>query len=45
MAEEEKKPKEDKGKGKNPLDISRRDFLKGMGTSAIATSKIGRAHV
>jgi xanthine dehydrogenase YagT iron-sulfur-binding subunit len=38
MAEEEKKPKEDKGKGKNPLDISRRDFLKGMGTSAIATS-------
>ncbi len=36
MAEEEKKPKEDKGK--NPLDISRRDFLKGMGTSAIATS-------
>ena len=38
MAEQEKKPKEDKEKGKNPLDISRRDFLKGMGTSAIATS-------
>lgn len=34
----EKKPKEDKEKGKNPLSISRRDFLKGMGTSAIATS-------
>ena len=33
-----KKPKEDKEKGKNPLNISRRDFLKGMGTSAIATS-------
>jgi aerobic-type carbon monoxide dehydrogenase small subunit (CoxS/CutS family) len=38
MAEQEKKPKEDREKGKNPLDISRRDFLKGMGTSAIATS-------
>jgi len=38
MDKQEKKPKEDKEKGKNPLDISRRDFLKGMGTSAIATS-------
>jgi len=38
MAEQEKKPKEDKEKGKNPLDISRSDFLKGKGTSAIATS-------
>ena len=38
MAEQEKKPKEDKEKGKNPLNISRRNFLKGMGTSAIATS-------
>jgi aerobic-type carbon monoxide dehydrogenase small subunit (CoxS/CutS family) len=38
MDKQEKKPKEDKEKGKNPLNISRRDFLKGMGTSAIATS-------
>ena len=38
MDNQEKKPKEEKEKGKNPLDISRRDFLKGMGTSAIATS-------
>ena len=38
MDKPEKKPKEEKEKGKNPLDISRRDFLKGMGTSAIATS-------
>ncbi len=38
MAEQEKKPKEEKEKGNNSLDISRRDFLKGMGTSAIATS-------
>jgi aerobic-type carbon monoxide dehydrogenase small subunit (CoxS/CutS family) len=38
MDPQEKKPKEDKEKGKNPLNISRRDFLKGMGTSAIATS-------
>jgi len=38
MAEQEKKPKEEKEKGKNPLNISRRAFLKGMGTSAIATS-------
>jgi xanthine dehydrogenase YagT iron-sulfur-binding subunit len=38
MDEQEKKLKEDKGKGKNPLDISRRTFLKGVGTTAIATS-------
>jgi xanthine dehydrogenase YagT iron-sulfur-binding subunit len=38
MAEQEKKPKEDREKGKKSLNISRRDFLKGMGTSAIATS-------
>ena len=38
MAEQEKKPKEAQDKGKNPLNISRRAFLKGMGTSAIATS-------
>ena len=33
-----KGPKEDEEKGKNPLRISRRSFLKGMGASAIATS-------
>ena len=38
MDKQGKKPKEDKEKGKNPLNISRRDFLKGMGTSAIATA-------
>jgi xanthine dehydrogenase YagT iron-sulfur-binding subunit len=38
MDQQGKKPKEEREKGKNPLDISRRDFLKGMGTSAIATS-------
>ena len=38
MDKQGKKPKEDKEKGKNPMDISRRAFLKGMGTSAIATS-------
>jgi xanthine dehydrogenase YagT iron-sulfur-binding subunit len=38
MDTQEKKPKEDKEKGKNPLTISRRTFLKGMGTTAIATS-------
>jgi len=38
MDKQEKRPKEDKEKGKNSLDISRRAFLKGMGTSAIATS-------
>ena len=38
MHKQEKKPKEDKEKGKNPPTISRRDFLKGMGTSAIATA-------
>ena len=38
MDKQGKKPKEDKEKGKSPLNVSRRDFLKGMGTSAIATS-------
>ena len=38
MDTQEKKPKEIKEKRKNALNISRRDFLKGMGTSAIATS-------
>jgi aerobic-type carbon monoxide dehydrogenase small subunit (CoxS/CutS family) len=38
MDKQGKKPKENKEKGENPLNISRRDFLKGMGTSAIATS-------
>jgi aerobic-type carbon monoxide dehydrogenase small subunit (CoxS/CutS family) len=38
MDKQGKKPKEDKEKGENPLNISRRAFLKGMGTSAIATS-------
>ena len=38
MDKQGKKPKEDKEKGKNSLKISRRDFLKGMGTSAIAAS-------
>ena len=38
MDKQGKKPKEDKEKGKNPPPISRRDFLKGMGTSAIATA-------
>ena len=38
MDKQRKKPKEEKEKGKNPPNISRRDFLKGMGTSAIATS-------
>ncbi len=36
MDKDEKKPKEEKGG--NPLDISRRTFLKGVGTTAIATS-------
>lgn len=38
MDKQEKKPKEDKEKGENPLNISRRGFLKGMGTTAITTS-------
>ena len=38
MDKEKKKPQEDKEQGENPLDISRRTFLKGMGTTAIATS-------
>jgi xanthine dehydrogenase YagT iron-sulfur-binding subunit len=38
MDEQEKKPKEEKEEGKNLMGISRRTFLKGMGTTAIATS-------
>lgn len=38
MDKQEKKPKEEKTKGGNPLTISRRTFLRGMGTTAIATS-------
>ncbi|MEI7670903.1 MAG: (2Fe-2S)-binding protein [Deltaproteobacteria bacterium] len=38
MDEQEKKPKEEKTRGENPLTISRRTFLRGMGTTAIATS-------
>jgi len=38
MDEQEKKPKEDKGQGMALPNISRRNFLKGMGTTAIATS-------
>jgi len=38
MDKQKKKPKEDQEKGNDPLNISRRDFLKGMGTSAITTS-------
>ena len=38
MDKHEKKPKEDKEGGNNPLNISRRSFLKGMGTTAITTS-------
>jgi xanthine dehydrogenase YagT iron-sulfur-binding subunit len=38
MDKQEKKPKDDKEEGNDRLIISRRDFLKGMGTSAIATS-------
>jgi aerobic-type carbon monoxide dehydrogenase small subunit (CoxS/CutS family) len=35
MREKEKKPKEEKS---HPLDVSRRDFLKGMGTTAVAAT-------
>ncbi len=38
MAKEEKDPHEHKEQQKNPLAISRRTFLKGVGTTAIATS-------
>jgi len=38
MDEQEKKPKEDNEGGINLPNISRRNFLKGMGTTAIATS-------
>jgi aerobic-type carbon monoxide dehydrogenase small subunit (CoxS/CutS family) len=38
MDEQDKKPKEDKEQGIHLPRISRRNFLKGMGTTAIATS-------
>ena len=38
MDKQDKKPKEEKTNGGNPLAISRRTFLRGMGTTAIATS-------
>lgn len=38
MDKQEKKPNEDKENGNSPLNISRRGFLKGMGTTAITTS-------
>ncbi|MHB8773259.1 MAG: (2Fe-2S)-binding protein [Syntrophales bacterium] len=38
MDKEEKAPQELKGQQKRPLDITRRTFLKGVGTTAIATS-------
>jgi xanthine dehydrogenase YagT iron-sulfur-binding subunit len=38
MDEHEKKPKEDKEQGIKLPNITRRNFLKGMGTTAIATS-------
>jgi xanthine dehydrogenase YagT iron-sulfur-binding subunit len=38
MEEKERKSKEEKRKKGNPLKVSRRTFLKGMGTSAIAAT-------
>jgi hypothetical protein len=38
MADQEKKPKEDKEKENHPLDISRRDFLKRAGPCAAAVA-------
>ena len=38
MDQHEKKPKAGQPTGNDPRNISRRDFLKGMGTGAIATS-------
>jgi xanthine dehydrogenase YagT iron-sulfur-binding subunit len=38
MSEEEKEPKKERRKEKNGRRVSRRDFLKGMGTSAVAAS-------
>lgn len=38
MDKEEKKHSQNRGLAENRLDISRRSFLKGMGTTAIATS-------
>lgn len=41
MGEREKKPKEEKKKKIAPLKVSRRTFLKGMGTSALVTTMAG----
>jgi xanthine dehydrogenase YagT iron-sulfur-binding subunit len=38
MNEKERKSKEERKKRENPLKVSRRDFLKGMGTSAIVAT-------
>jgi len=38
MSEKGKEPKEEKSKRENRLKVSRRDFLKGMGTSAVAAT-------
>ena len=38
MDKQRKKPNEDNENGNSPLNISRRSFLKGMGTTAITTS-------
>jgi len=38
MNEKERKSKEERKKRENPLKVSRRDFLKGMGTSAVAAT-------
>jgi len=38
MSKKEKETKEEKRKRESPIKVSRRDFLKGMGTSAIATT-------
>ncbi len=43
MDKQEKKAKEDKEKERDSLNISRRDFLKGMGTSAISSIPIAPA--
>ena len=38
MSERGKEPKEEKKKKGNPIKVSRRAFLKGMGTSAVAAT-------
>ena len=41
MSEKEKKPKKVEKKNGSLLSVSRRDFLKGMGTSAVAATLTG----